>query len=78
MRSVLLRTSDHGFEPIEDIQAAEVLASDLLQAFAETPRLAAAILWAASRDEAVVVEHLVGIGRRDADARMAHFLLESG
>ena len=28
------------------------------------PRLGAAILWAASRDEAMVVEHLVGIGRR--------------
>jgi CRP-like cAMP-binding protein len=26
----------------------------------------------------MVVEHLVGIGRRDADARMAHFLLELG
>jgi CRP-like cAMP-binding protein len=78
LRSVLLRTSDHSFEPINDIQAAEVLASDLLQAIAETPRLATAILWAASRDEAMVVEHLVGIGRRDADARMAHFLLELG
>lgn len=78
LRSVLLRTSDHSFEPIVDIQAAEVLASDLLEAFAETPRLATAILWAASRDEAMVVEHLVGIGRRDADARMAHFLLELG
>ncbi len=78
LRSVLLRTSDHSFEPIVDIQAAEVLASDLLDAFAQTPRLAAAILWAASRDEAMVVEHLVGLGRRDADARMAHFLLELG
>ena len=78
LRSVLLRTSDHSFEPIVDIQAAEVLTSDLLGAFAETPRLATAILWAASRDEAMVVEHLVGIGRRHADARMAHFLLELG
>ncbi len=78
LRSVLLRTSDHSFEPIVDIEAAEVLASDLLDAFARTPRLATAILWAASRDEAMVVEHLVGIGRRDADARMAHFLLELG
>lgn len=78
LRSVLLRTSDHSFEPIVDIQAAEVLAGDLLEAFAQTPRLATAILWAASRDEAMVVEHLVGIGRRDADARMAHFLLELG
>lgn len=76
LRSVLLRTSDHGFEPITDIEAIEVLASDLLDAFAQTPRLATAILWAASRDEAMVVEHLVGVGRRDAGARMAHFLLE--
>lgn len=76
LRSVLLRTSDHGFEPIGTIEAAEVLKEDLLAAFARTPRLATAILWAASRDEAMVVEHLVGLGRRDADARMAHFLLE--
>ncbi|OOY16190.1 Crp/Fnr family transcriptional regulator [Thioclava sp. DLFJ4-1] len=78
LRSVLLRTSDHSFEPVVDIQAAEVLTGDLLDAFAQTPRLATAILWAASRDEAMVVEHLVGIGRRDAGARMAHFLLELG
>jgi CRP-like cAMP-binding protein len=78
LRSVLLRTSDHSFEPIVKIEAAEVLKDDLLKAFAETPRLATAILWAASRDEAMLVEHLVGIGRRDADARMAHFLLELG
>ncbi|NBD30835.1 Crp/Fnr family transcriptional regulator [Roseovarius salinarum] len=78
LRSVLLRTSDHSFEPIVDIEAAEVLTSDLLEAFAQMPRLATAILWAASRDEAMVVEHLVGIGRRDALARMAHYLLELG
>lgn len=78
LRSVLLRTSDHGFEPIVDIEAAEVMTSELLEAFAQAPRLATAILWAASRDEAMVVEHLVGIGRRDANARMAHFLLELG
>ena len=78
LRSVLLRTSDHSFEPIGNVEAAEVLKDDLLAAFAQTPRLATAILWAASRDEAMVVEHLVGIGRRDADARLAHFLLELG
>ncbi|MBY6141854.1 Crp/Fnr family transcriptional regulator [Leisingera daeponensis] len=78
LRSVLLRTSDHSFEPVTDIQAAEVFADDLLEAFEKTPRLAAAILWAASRDEAMVVEHLAGVSRRAADARMAHFLLELG
>ncbi|AHD00902.1 Crp/Fnr family transcriptional regulator [Leisingera methylohalidivorans] len=78
LRSVLLQASDHSIEPIMQIEAAEVLADDLITAFAETPRLAMAILWAASRDEAMVVEHLVGLGRRDADERMAHFLLELG
>ncbi|GGB62328.1 Crp/Fnr family transcriptional regulator [Roseibium aquae] len=78
LRSVLLRTSDHSFEPITDIQAAEVPAGDLLAAFAQTARLATAVLWAASRDEAMVVEHLVNLGRRDADVRVAHFLLELG
>ncbi|WP_170403708.1 Crp/Fnr family transcriptional regulator [Ruegeria lacuscaerulensis] len=78
LRSVLLHTSDHSIEPIMEIQAIEVVVDDLLEAFAQTPRLATAILWAVSRDEAMVVEHLVNIGRRDAGERMAHFLLELG
>ena len=76
LRSVLLRTTDHNIEPVTKIEASEVMASDLLDAFNDTPRLAAAVLWAASRDEAMVVEHLVCIGRRDAKERTAHFLLE--
>ena len=39
-------------------------------------RLAAALLWAASRDEAMVVEHLVNIGRRNAMERTAHLFME--
>ena len=50
----------------------------MISTFAKSPRLASAILWAASRDEAMVVEHLVNIGRRSAIVRTAHFLLELG
>ena len=78
LRSVLFRTADHQIEPVTDIEASEVRVSDLLMAFANAPRLAMAVLWAASRDEAMVVEHLVGIGRRNALHRTAHFLLELG
>ena len=78
LRNVLLHNSDQGIEPIGEIKAAEILVSDLLDAFSKTPRLAIAILWAVSRDEAMVVEHLVDLGRRDADERVAHFLLELG
>ncbi len=76
LRSVLFRTADHNIEPMTPVEASEVLESDLLQAFSTTPRLGTAMLWAASRDEAMVVEHLVGIGRRNALERTAHFLLE--
>lgn len=76
LRSLLFRTADHNVEPVTAVEASEVLMEDLLEAFNETPRLGTAVLWAASRDEAMVVEHLVGIGRRDAKERTAHFLLE--
>ena len=76
LRSVLLRTADHNIEPITPVEASEVLESDLLNAFTANLRLATAVLWAASRDEAMVVEHLCGIGRRDALERTAHLLLE--
>lgn len=78
LRSVLLRLSDHSIEPVTDIEVTEVHVGDLLEAFSNNPRLAAAVLWAASRDEAMVVEHLVDVGRRHAAQRMAHFLLELG
>lgn len=76
LRSILLRTSDHNAEPVTQVEASEVHGSDLLDAFTRTPRLATAVLWAASRDEAMLVEHLVGLGRRNAAERTAHFLLE--
>jgi CRP-like cAMP-binding protein len=76
LRSVLFRTADHNIEPVTAVEASEVIITDLLDAFANTPRLATAVLWAASRDEAMVVEHLVDIGRRNALERTAHYLLE--
>jgi CRP-like cAMP-binding protein len=78
LRSILFRTADHSIEAVTEIEASEVLASDILDAFRDAPRLATAVLWAASRDEAMVVEHLVNLGRRSAEERMAHFLLELG
>lgn len=78
LRSVLLRTSDHSFATLTEATVSEVSGARMLEAFHELPRLGIAILWAASRDEAMVVEHLVDIGRRDALERMAHLFLELG
>jgi CRP-like cAMP-binding protein len=76
LRSVLLHTADHSFSALTDVVVSSVEASRMMRVFNEFPRLGAAILWAASRDEAMVVEHLVSIGRRSAIERTAHFFLE--
>jgi CRP-like cAMP-binding protein len=76
LRSVLLRTADHSFSTLTDAIVSAVDGSHVIKCVSEFPRLGAALLWAASRDEAMVVEHLVNIGRRSAIERMAHFFLE--
>jgi len=78
LRSVLLRTSDHSFASVSDVTLSSIAVPRMIRVFSEFPRLGAALLWAVSRDEAVMVEHLVGIGRRSAIERMAHFFLELG
>ena len=76
LRSVLLRTADHSFAALTDAVVNPVEGTHILKCVTEFPRLGAALMWAASRDEAMVVEHLVNIGRRNAIERMAHFFME--
>ncbi len=46
-------------------------------ALSEThPRLGALIFWSLSCEAAIYAEHLIGVGRRSALERVAHFLLE--
>jgi CRP-like cAMP-binding protein len=76
LRSVLLRTADHSFSALTDAVVSSMEGTHILKCVTEFPRLGAALLWAASRDEAMVVEHLVNIGRRNAIERTAHFCME--
>ena len=67
LRTILYRSAGQSIEPLTQVQASVVSGSDLMDVFARNPRLGTAVLWAASRDDAMVVEHLVGIGRRNVD-----------
>jgi CRP-like cAMP-binding protein len=78
LRSVLFAKSEHSVQPITTVEASELLVADLLDAFARSPQLTMAVLWVASRDVALVVGNLVGMGRRTAAKRTAHLLLELG
>jgi CRP-like cAMP-binding protein len=74
--SILLRSSHHSFAALSDIVVSSFSVSSMMGLFEKFPRVAAAILWAASRDEAMLIEHLVNVGRRSAVDRVAHCLLE--
>ncbi|MEQ1670968.1 MAG: Crp/Fnr family transcriptional regulator [Hyphomicrobium sp.] len=76
LRSILLRTADHSVAAVTDSIVSRIQISRILEVFNEFPHLATAILWATSRDEAMVVEHLASVGRRTAIERTAHFFLE--
>ena len=76
LRSILLKTADHSFSAITDAQLNTIEAKPLMQLFDDYPRIRAAFLWSAARDEAMAVEHLVSVGRRNALERTAHFFME--
>ena len=76
LRSVLLRTTDHSFSALTDAQVIAVDADRMIRLLDDSPRLRAAFLWSAARDEAMAVEHLVSVGRRSAMERTAHFFME--
>jgi CRP-like cAMP-binding protein len=48
----------------------------LLGLFETHPRIGATIFWSLSCEAAMYAEHLIGVGRRSALERIAHFLLE--
>ncbi len=76
LSSILLRSSNYSFAALSDVVVSSMSVPCVMKLFEKFPRVAAAILWSASRDEAMVIEHLVNVGRRSAIERVAHCLLE--
>ena len=76
--TIPFRRSDRACMALTEVVVSSVSPGSLMALFQKFPQLAAAILWAASRDEAMIVERLVDLGRRNAVKRVAHFLLELG
>jgi len=61
---------------LDDCTVSSVPFNRLLGLFQTHPRLGAAIFWSLSCETAMYAEHLIGVGRRSALERVAHFLLE--
>src|SRR5271166_2246128 len=73
VRSTLLGTSDHSFSALTDAVVTRIEAPRLERMFTEFPYLGAAVLWATSRDEAMIVEHLVHRFHETNPMRRIHF-----
>jgi len=74
--AILLQSSHHSFAALTDVVVSSFSLPSMTRLFEKVPRLATTFLWAASRHEAMVIEHLVDVGRRSAVERVAHCLLE--
>ena len=66
----------YSISALTDCTVSPVSFARFLGLFETQPRLAAVIFWSLSCEAAMYAEHLIGVGRRSALERVAHFLLE--
>ena len=68
--------ADYSVTTLGPTQVTEVTFTRFAEIFHTQPRLGAALCWQLAQEEAMIAEHLVNIGRRDAYARVGHLLAE--
>ena len=73
----LANGEQYWIEAITDVQLCVFAGHKLEAHFAHVPVLARTFATLVQNEEAVLMEHLADIGRRDASKRIAHFLLET-
>ena len=64
------------FVAITDIQACPFPKARLTEVFDSAPRLADLFMLTLARDQSILLERVVNLGRRSAEERVAHFLVE--
>lgn len=77
LTTILFSTADHSVTAVTPIVVAPVSHADMTGLFRDHSRLALAIYWTAAQEEAVVAEHLVDVGRRNAYERLGHLFFET-
>ena len=76
LRCFLLPKADHAVVTITEASVSQFPQQQMVDLIRANPKFGAAVLWALSFEQAIVVDHLVNIGRRSALERTAHLLLE--
>ena len=68
--------ADHSVTTLGPTSVTMVTFAQFTKVLHTQPRLAAALCWQLTQEEAIICEHLVNIGRRDAYTRIAHLYVE--
>lgn len=73
----ILRTADHSVTALTDLTVSPFPFARIEELIHEQPRLVTALVWYGARQRAVFAEHLMSLGRRSAQERLAHLLVEA-
>lgn len=76
LREVGHGCSQSNFVALTDIQVCPFPKARITELFDESTRLADLFMLTMAREQSILIERLVNLGRRPADQRFAHFLLE--
>jgi CRP-like cAMP-binding protein len=68
--------SDYDISAVTAVRHVSFRVEDMIGLMERQPILCAAIFWCTAREEAMLLEHLVSLGRRSAYERVAHLLVE--
>lgn len=74
--SALFEVADHSVAAVTDLEVHPVEPTKLVTMFGSCPRLGAAVAWLAGREESMLAEQVVRLGRRSAYERVAHIFIE--
>ncbi|MDQ0524952.1 CRP-like cAMP-binding protein [Azospirillum rugosum] len=72
----LFETADHGVTTLTSVEVASFAPDRIFELFKRFPRLAAALAWSGAKEEAIIAERLLSVGRRTALERTAHLIVE--
>jgi CRP-like cAMP-binding protein len=76
LRASLMEFADDTVEALTDCVISSFSLERLYDACRAHPRLALALMWSAAREQSILSEQVMRIGRRNAVERVAHFFLE--
>jgi CRP-like cAMP-binding protein len=76
LRANWFQTAEASVSALTDIVVSPIQPHRIVTGARRFPRLGAAIAWSSARDESMLIEHLVSLGRRSAYERLSHLFLE--